>query len=318
MSQAAAAGDPSEDGLPIGAVAARLGVAAGTLRSWGTRYGLTPSLRTAGGHRRYSSADLAVLETVRASVREGMTPAEAAAAALTAVRADPATTRPSRTLSQRHPRRRRAGPGGRVLGVPGSDAETRGLARAASQLDLDGAEEVIVAALRSRGVVRAWDELVRPVLDSAGRRWAETGQGVEVEHVLSEATVGALRRRRVELDRPPTTPLVLLAAAPGDQHTLVLQALAVGLAERGRRSQVLGAQVPVTALASVVRRTRPAAVFVSCAMDGAADPHQLLAALPRTRPALRVVVGGSGWPPDLPQELHAATDLGDALDLLTR
>ncbi len=52
--------------LTIGELAARTGVAAGTLRTWETRYGLPSPIREPSGHRRYHSDDVAlVLETVR-------------------------------------------------------------------------------------------------------------------------------------------------------------------------------------------------------------------------------------------------------------
>src|SRR4051794_29387468 len=53
---------PAPAGLPVTAAARRLGLAASTLRSWERRYGLGPSLRTLGGHRRYSAGDLVALQ----------------------------------------------------------------------------------------------------------------------------------------------------------------------------------------------------------------------------------------------------------------
>ena len=90
------------------------------------------------------------------------------------------------------------------------------------------------------------------------------------------------------------------------------------MAERGSPARMIGARVPLAALATAVRRTRPSAVFVSCVVSGGGDPHALLAALPRTRPPVPVVVGGGGWPADTPSELVVAPDLSRALDLLVR
>ena len=312
------ADDASADGVSIGKAAARLGVTASTLRSWGTRYGIVPSLRTAGGHRRFSEDDLTRLDDVRAQIQAGVAPAEAAAAVLTEAAPTDAATPTQATGASRA--RRGGGPGGRVLAVPGADAMARGLARAAGQLDLDGAEEIMLSALRERGVLRSWDDLMRPVLVAVGKRWVETGEAIEVEHVLSEACLGALRRRRVELPTSEQRPPVLLASAPGDQHTLTLHVLAVGLSERRRPARVIGAQVPVTTLAAAARRVRPSAVFVSCVVAGASTaevPAALVEALPRTRPATRLVLGGSGWPASLPDGLVHAPGLSEALDLLS-
>ena len=311
MAQNGAAGPASGPGVSIGVAASRLGVTASTLRSWGTRYGIVPSLRTKGGHRRYLESDLARLDQVQAEIQAGVSPAAAAAAALTGP--NPASSSP---LSSAR-RSRGAGPGGRVLAVPGADAATRGLARAAGQLDLDGAEEIILGALREHGVLRSWDELMRPVLVAVGRRWLESGEAIEVEHMLSEAALSALHRRRAELPAPDERQPVLLASAPGDQHTLALHVLAVGLSERRCPARVMGAQVPFTALATAVRRIRPSAIFVSCIVSDGADPVALATTLPKLRPPALVVVGGGGWPPSFPPGLVHAPGLGEALDLLS-
>ncbi|MGC0142846.1 MerR family transcriptional regulator [Pseudactinotalea sp. Z1732] len=68
--------------LTVAGVAARLGVAAPTLRTWARRYGLGPSGHVAGSHRRYEASDLARLETMRRLTLEGVAPADAAEIAL--------------------------------------------------------------------------------------------------------------------------------------------------------------------------------------------------------------------------------------------
>jgi transposase-like protein len=68
------------DALGVGEVARRLGVAAPTLRSWGRRYGLEPSGRSTGGHRRYTADDVARLQVVLRLVRQGVPTATAAKA----------------------------------------------------------------------------------------------------------------------------------------------------------------------------------------------------------------------------------------------
>lgn len=71
-------GSGSDVRLTVSGVAARLGVAAPTLRTWARRYGLGPSGHIAGSHRRYSTADLARLENMRRLTLQGVAPADAA------------------------------------------------------------------------------------------------------------------------------------------------------------------------------------------------------------------------------------------------
>ena len=70
--------EPPEPGLAVAEVAKKLGVAPATLRTWDRRYGLTPSLRTAGAHRRYTAVDIARLELMRAHTMAGLAPSDAA------------------------------------------------------------------------------------------------------------------------------------------------------------------------------------------------------------------------------------------------
>nr|BFF18909.1 hypothetical protein GCM10025730_24300 [Promicromonospora thailandica] len=65
-------------------MARRLGVAPATLRTWDRRYGLGPSGRTAGSHRRYTPDDVARLLVMRRLTLEGVAPVDAARAAVEA------------------------------------------------------------------------------------------------------------------------------------------------------------------------------------------------------------------------------------------
>src|SRR3954469_4842982 len=267
--------------LTVGAVAARLGVAPETVRSWERRYGLAPGGRSPGGHRRYTEVDCARLVLMQRLVSEGAMPAKAAATVLSTPAEEvasrlPALGRaPAREAvageavageavaggtaagaagvgagSGQAGQRRTGGAGGRTLAMPGASAEARGLARAASRLDADAVMDLLGNLLVERGAVATWDEVLRPVLVAVGERWERTGEGVEVEHLLSEATTDALRAHRARQLRPVPGRCVLLACAPEDEHVLPLHVAAVALAERRVPVRLLGPRVPASALAS--------------------------------------------------------------------
>ncbi|MEJ2853895.1 MULTISPECIES: MerR family transcriptional regulator [unclassified Saccharothrix] len=65
-----------------GAVARMLGISPTTLRTWDRRYGLGPSSREEGKHRRYSEDDVSRLRRMLALTGRGVVPAAAAAIAL--------------------------------------------------------------------------------------------------------------------------------------------------------------------------------------------------------------------------------------------
>ena len=315
-------------GLSVGAVAARLGVAPDTVRSWGRRYGLVPSGRTAGGHRRFADHDLERLVEMQRLVAEGMAPAAAALQVLAGPgSAGPAVTGPAvtgpvvagpaRSDPPQAPRRgsTRGGPGGRVLAVPGGSRETRGLARAASRLDVEAMERILDRLLTERGAIGGWNEVIRPVLVAAGERWMASGDGIEIEHLLSESVMAACGRHR--LRQPPAHPgrPVLLACSPDDMHVLPLYVLGAALAEHRVPTRQLGARVPISALVAASRRTGAAAVFVWRQIAGPGAETPLL--LPTSRPPVRLIVGGPGWSAaDLDPATVVAADLDEAVGIL--
>ncbi len=326
---------PPEARLTVAAVARRLGVAPATLRTWDRRYGLGPTLHATGAHRRYSPADIARLEAMRRLVLDGVPPAEAARVVRGRPDLDgpprspagaPGPPGPSGRLAEldpppappvRLPPAGPGGPGGRVLALPGGSADVRGLARAAMALDAGTVRAVLERSVGELGVVPTWEDLLSPVLVAIGERWAATGDGVEVEHLLAETAIGVLRRM-TDAPEPRNGRPVLLACAPGELHSLPLSALAAALSEHRIGVRMLGGSLPARALAAAVRRTGPAALLVWAHLPETADPA-MLARLPLLRPPVAVLAGGTGWVGRaLPAKVTYATDLTAAVALIGR
>jgi hypothetical protein len=296
---------PGNGVYTVGTVAARLGVAPETVRSWGIRYGLVASARTAGGHRRFSDHDLQTMLRMQALVTAGHTPAEAArhareAAGLYSVRAAPiaAASAPEtrrQSGSRPEPPRRVGGPGGRVLAVPRASAQARGLARAAGRLDARTCTGLIREALIHSNAEQTWENLCRPVLQAAGLRWMRTGEGVDVEHVLSEALIAAVRSYIAFLPNPVNGRPVLLGCAPNELHSVPLHILAAALTEQRVPTLMLGAQVPPSAFATAARRTGASAMFVWQQAPVTGDPDAAVLAHPAPGLRLQLVLGGPGW-----------------------
>ena len=277
---------PTEDvplTLGVAAVARRLGVATGTLRTWDRRYGLGPSAHEAGTRRRYTVADLARLTLMRRLMIEGVATADAARTA-TETGADSLPGAddllPEAPAATRTRRGSRSG-GGRVVATRDAGPAARGLARAAMGLDSDACTALLRASLARSGVVPTWNELLVPVLSGIGDRWRSTGAGVEVEHLLSECAEAALRSVPAATGQLRNARPVLLAALEPEDHRLPLVALAAALSERRVAVRPLGARLPARALVDAVSRTGALAVFLWS--QGAAGP----ARLPERRPARR-------------------------------
>ncbi|WP_410538201.1 MerR family transcriptional regulator [Streptomyces sp. KL2] len=342
---------PGQAGLSTGAVARRLGVAPTTLRSWDRRYGLGPSVREDGRHRRWSPRDIAVLEAMCRLTASGVPPAEAARRARTAaspgpsspasarpVPAEPAPSdepAPSAEAAPPAETDESAGPpsaparagGGNTLPVGGGvSRECRGLARAAVRLDAPALDDLLDRAIAAHGVAGAWEEVIMPTLRAAGRKWVTSGERyVEVEHLLSWHISSALRRvaARPRPAPPGHSAPVLLACAPDETHTLPLEVLAAALAEHGVAVRMFGASVPAGAMEEAVRRTGPSAVVLWSQTRRTADPALVRRVRAtawgvrgaRVRPA--VLVAGPGWRGLRLPGVARPRGLRDALDLLT-
>ena len=75
--------DPSPPAvLRIGELSRRLGVSDHVLRAWERRYGVLRPVRSAGGFRLYSEADLDRVRRMQAHLAQGLSAAEAARAAI--------------------------------------------------------------------------------------------------------------------------------------------------------------------------------------------------------------------------------------------
>ena len=322
--RAPAAPGAGAPGLTVAAVARRLGVAPATLRTWDRRYGLGPTERTAGSHRRYSAIDVARLDLMRRLVNTGVPPADAARAALVAD-VEPARaaaldgsappvellTPDLADLDPLFDERTPAG-GGNVIPLPDGSPQVRGLARAAMSLDSIACVDIVRETIERRGVVWTWDQLVVPVLVGVGRRWEATGTGIEVEHLLSESVTAALTGVVSRLRAPVNPRPVLLACAPGEMHSLPLFAVSAALSERHIGARVLGARVPHEALVAAVRRTGPSAVLVWAYTD-ATGAHEVLEELPAMRPSPTVIAAGPGWAEPLPPGVQHVSDLVGAV-----
>nr|WP_246214049.1 MerR family transcriptional regulator [Kitasatospora viridis] len=317
--------------MPTGAVARHLGVSATTVRSWERRYGIGPSERQPGHHRRWRPEDIALLEAMCRLTARGVPPAEAARAVLAEQRHARSVLPEQTAQAVREPTAAAPpaprGPGGSgVLPVGTVRPECRGLARAAVRLDGPQVGRILRETVDGLGVVDAWTEVMVPALRATGRKWSSSGERfVEVEHLLSWHVSTVLRAAAVRPVAVRPMPPVLLAAMPDEQHALALEAMAAGLTDRGLPFRMLGAAVPPRALLDAVHRVGPSAVMLWSQLPRTADPGVLRQVAhtvwgPRgSRGGALVVAGGPGWDRSTrPPGTAGPRSLTSALDLIER
>ena len=153
----------------VSAVAARLGIAPATLRTWDRRYGLGPSQHTTGRHRRYAPDDVARLILMTRGLRHGAAPAEAAryalqadAAALAALAAEAGLDKPPAPPVDV--------PGLPEFLPPAASGVVVALALAAQALDARAMQRQLIDSIADIGVAEAWETVIRPVLGATGAR----------------------------------------------------------------------------------------------------------------------------------------------------
>ncbi|WP_211294270.1 MerR family transcriptional regulator [Lentzea kentuckyensis] len=174
-----------------GAVARMLGISPTTLRTWDRRYGLGPSTRQEGKHRRYNDDDLGRLKRMLELTGSGVSPASAAASL-----------------------------------APAGDLD---FGAAADRLDAAQMRRVAVGLIARHGVVHTWDAVLMPFLIELGERVSSTAAGVDVEHVASGTISDAMRVSGIAVGPPAvllacapdeqhSLPLDVLAAALAEQN----------------------------------------------------------------------------------------------------
>ncbi|MFF0342737.1 MerR family transcriptional regulator [Kribbella sp. NPDC004875] len=214
---------------PVGRVAEMLGVPTVTIRSWERRYGIGPSLRSAGQHRRYSAEDVARLRQMIALIAGGTSPVDAARLSAPT---GPAVSEPSALLSS---------------------AETYHVAAMADMLD---------RSIESRGIQRVWTEVVVPAFHELEQRFADAGDCIDLTVLLAGVVDEAIERYIVRRGLQHHGTPCLLVPCPDERHTLPLSVLRAVLLERGIPVIALAAGGNDAAIVAAADRAAPAVVVL--------------------------------------------------------
>lgn len=286
-----------EELLTVAAVARRIGVAPATLRTWDRRYGLGPSAHESGEHRRYCPADLARLTLMRRLITSGVSPCDAAAQA----KSHKGTINLETIVTDYVVR----------------EELVAALHKAAKGLDKKFIEAALRKDLAQYGVEQSWSEVIVPLLLIVGNEWEASGDGIEVEHLLTEVLKGILREHVEDIRKPVNAHPVLLASVGEELHSLALHALAAALAERKIETYFLGARTPLEALSAMITRSAPPAVFLWAQLSKNADP-KFFNDIPAIRPMPRMVLGGPGWSHVDCKDVSVVHDISDAVAEIER
>jgi DNA-binding transcriptional MerR regulator len=315
----------------VGAVAERLGLSASTLRSWERRYGLAPTHRTNGNHRRYGPADVQRVQLMARLTSQGV-PAQVAAdsvsgltdAAVAARLASSDAFDAALGLERGSATRVSARDRDIADDVPepsfAPQAIVDGIIGAALNLDAGTLVAFYRQALRQLEFRDAWSSVFAPALRLVGERWGDGSLGVQGEHLASELLQGELRSVvRANRKRVSGAP-VLLGSADDEHHHLPVIAVEAELARCGAPSVFLGARVPARSMVDALVQTRARVMFLWASLPRPeSEPFWRL--LSDTGRSVTVVLGGPGWPEEPPEvgpgvDVRLVGDLEGAVDLL--
>jgi MerR family transcriptional regulator, light-induced transcriptional regulator len=257
----------SDGVLRIGELSKRSGVSPELLRAWERRYGLLRPVRSAGGLRLYTPADVERVRVMRRHLADGLAAAEAAALALRAGVGDegaPMALRP--------------------------DAVRADLADALDRYDEPRAQAILDRLLAVVTVDTLLSEVVLPYLGELGERWLRGDASVAQEHFASSVVRGRLLglARGWGLGLGPTA---LLACLPGEQHDLGLIAFGLALRSRGWRVVYLGSDSPIETVEEATRQLDPSLVVLTAVSRERVEP--VLPQLRALAGSHRLALGGA-------------------------
>jgi DNA-binding transcriptional MerR regulator len=274
--------------LRIGELSRRVGESPELLRAWETRYELVKPERTPGGLRLYSEQDERRVRVMRHHINAGLAASEAARMA-------------------------------KLADGPQADAGAMSLAglAAALQSSFDALDEPAAQTVLDRllivfGLRQALSEVILPVLERLGQRWADGQVSVAEEHFASNIIGGRLRSLAQGWGEGVGPP-VILACPPGELHELGLLSFGLALRERGWRITYLGANTPLDDIAAILDDVSAAIVVLAAVTPrrflDAADEVKALAA------RVRVGLAGAGASRPLADRLNAESLEGKLMEV---
>ena len=279
--------------LRIGELSRRVGVSDHVLRAWESRYGLLQPVRSAGGFRLYSEADVRRIRQMQVHLARGLSAAEAARSVLGEDSEPGADQDPASSAS-----------GPRATASERCEA----LRTALEAFDEPAAQAVLDRLVSDLSLTTVLRDVVLPYLAELGQRWEQGTVTVAQEHFASNV----IRGRLAGLARGWGNghgPRAVLACPPGEHHDLALMAFGIVLNRTGWRIDYLGINTPIEELTGTVDARVPDLVVLAATLSETLGPltAQLIALAQRAPLAL----AGPGVTPRLAAAVQARLLAGD-------
>lgn len=277
---------PSGNGLhPVRIVSQRTGLTPDVLRAWERRYGAVKPVRSPGGQRHYSDADIERLTLLSRASRAGRQIGQLV----------PLPNDELQRLIESDEResRERAGLG---PDQPAVESYLSTALIAVEEFDALRLEQTLRTAVLRMPVDEVLDQVVGPLLFTIGSLWHQGLLRPANEH-LATVTIRRVLVWMSELTVPDAgAPMIVVGTPTNQMHELGAMLAATTAAGSGWRVAYMGPNLPAEELARAVRHARAQAIALSVVYptddpELANELRVLRQNLPREVP---IVVGGSG------------------------
>jgi MerR family transcriptional regulator, light-induced transcriptional regulator len=270
---------------PMRVVSVRTGLTPDLLRAWEKRYRAVAPVRSAGGQRHYSDADVERLTLLVRAIRGGRQIGQVA-------------TLDNDDLKKVIEADERSAALNRAPSTDGPAPESF-LSRALMAVEaFDGyaLEQTLRTAALRLPADDVLDQVIGPLLFTIGSLWHQ-GQLQPANEHLASTTIRRVLTWMGEVSAPPAgAPVVIIGTPAGHVHELGAMLAATTAAGNGWRVVYLGANLPAEELARAAKQVRASAVALSIVYPtgdaGVADELRRLRANLGT--GMGLVVGGSG------------------------
>jgi DNA-binding transcriptional MerR regulator len=256
---------------PLRTAARLTGVSPDLLRAWERRYGVVEPVRTPGGTRRYSTADLERLRLVKAAVDAGHRIGQVARWELYELR--------SRVTASQAPK----------------TSKLDAILQALEKLDGAEAQRLLSLQLSALGPAPFARDLVLPLIREIGERWAEGRIGIASEHLATGVLRSMLGASLLHGATSLRGPRIVFGTPPGERHELGLQTAAITALSAGANPIYLGTELPVEDLLAAVESADAAVLALGLVSLSDAQAARVLEAIRAGLPAgTGLWIGGSG------------------------
>ncbi len=268
-------------------VVQRTGLSPDVLRVWEKRYGVVNPVRSTGGQRYYTDADVGHLRLLVRAIEGGRSVGQVAKMPLSGLEAlverDAEAARS--TLSREG-----------ALSVDANDAVLATALSAVDCFDAAGLERVLRTATVRLGADEMLDTVVNPLLVTIAERAHEGLMRPAKVHLATSAIRRSLAWMTENTGSSTSAPCLVVATPAGQQHDLGAMLVAAAAASGGWHVVYLGANLPAGEIAVTADATRARGVALS--IGSPTDDPNLAGELRRLRlalpPGVQIVAGGDG------------------------